>query len=257
MYFNKDSHSIYYEKYGNNDSVVLILPGWGNNRKTFKIMIEYLKLNHTVYIIDYPGFGNSIFPDTDLTIYDYTNIIRDFMKQEDITNPIVIAHSFGGRIATLLAGYYKEKLNKLILIDSAGIKPKKNILKKIKQFSYKLLRKLQYLIPKRKRNIYLKKLFRKFASSDYKSLDNNMYQTFKNIINEDLKYYYKYMEVPTLLIWGEKDKDTPIKDAYYINKQISNSSLIIYPNAGHFSYLTYPTLTNKILNEFISKKDVN
>lgn len=254
MYFNKDTYSVYYEKHGTGDSTILILPGWGDTRKTFKTIIEYLKLNYTVYIIDYPGFGNSIFPDHDLTIYDYANIVREFMEEEKIINPIIIAHSFGGRIAALLSGYYKEKINKLILIDSAGIKPKKSLFKIFKQTTYKLLKKLQYLFPKRKRNIYLKRLFRHFASTDYRALDNNMYQTFKNVVNEDLKYYYKYIDVPTLIIWGEKDIDTPLKDAYYMTKKINNSSLIVYPDTDHFSYLKYPTLTNQILNKFLDEE---
>ena len=85
MYFNKDTYSVYYEKHGTGDSTILILPGWGDTRKTFKTIIEYLKLNYTVYIIDYPGFGNSIFPDHDLTIYDYANIVREFMKKKRLS----------------------------------------------------------------------------------------------------------------------------------------------------------------------------
>lgn len=254
MYFNKDTYSLYYEKHGNKDKTILILPGWGDTRKTFKMMIEYLQINYTVYIIDYPGFGNSIFPDHDLTIYDYTNMIKDFMEEEKIVNPIIIAHSFGGRIATLLAGYYKEKIDKLVFIDVAGIKPKKSIFKLLKQSLYKLLKKIKYIFPKKKRNIYLKRLFKFFASTDYKALDNSMYQTFKNIINEDLKYYYSYIVIPTLIIWGEKDNDTPLKDGYYMNKKIEQSSLIVLPDAGHFSYLTYPTLTNQIISQFLDEK---
>ncbi len=253
MYFNKDNYALYYEKYGNSDSIILILPGWGDTRKTFNMMIDYFKLKYTVYILDYPGFGKSIFPEKDLTIYDYTNIVRDFMAQEQIKNPIIICHSFGGRIATLLAGYYKDLIKKIIMIDVAGIKRRKKIMQLLKQTIYKFLKKLKIFVPKRKRNIYLKRLFRKFASTDYKALDQNMYQTFKNIISEDLKYYYKEINVPTLLLWGEKDKDTPLKDGYYINKKIKNSNLIIYPKVTHYSYLAYPTLTNQIIESFIKE----
>ena len=136
MYFNKDGYSLFYKRYGNSRKTIIILPGWGDTRKTFNKIIDYFKEKYTIYIIDYPGFGNSSFPDYDLTIYDYTNIIRDFMKELNIINPIIIAHSFGGRIATLLSGYYKEEIDKLILIDIAGIKPKKNIFKLIKLFFY-------------------------------------------------------------------------------------------------------------------------
>lgn len=251
MYFKNDNYSIYYEKHGNNSKEIIILPGWGDTRKTFDYMINYLKKEYTIYIIDYPGFGNSSFPNKDLTIYDYTNIIRDFIYNNNIKNPIIIAHSFGGRIASLLAGYYKEKIDKLILIDVAGIKPKKNIFKQLKTFTYKILKRLSIIIPKSKRNIYLKRLFNKFASTDYKNLDNNMYQTFKNIVNEDLKFTYKNIKTKTLLIWGKKDKATPLKDGIYIRKKIVNSSIIVYKDSSHFSYLDNPHLTNKIIKEFI------
>ncbi len=253
MYFKNNECSLYYEKYGNEDKYILILPGWGDTRGTFNYMIEHLKDKYTIYIIDWFGFGNSEFPDYDLTIYDYANVIRDFIEKENIDNPILIAHSFGGRIATLISGYYKDEINKLILIDIAGIKPKKNIFKLIKTYTYKLLKKLSVLIPKRKRNLYLKRLFRHFASTDYKELDNSMYQTFKNVVNEDLKFTYKAIKQEALLIWGENDKSTPLKDGIYMRKNISNSSLIIYPNSGHFSYLDYPILTNKIIDEFLTE----
>lgn len=254
MYFNKDNYSIYYKKYGENNSNIIILPGWGDTRNTFDFIINELSKKYTVYIFDYPGFGRSIFPDNDLTIYDYTNIIRDFIKDKNIVNPTIIAHSFGGRIATLLSGYYKDDINKLILIDIAGIKPKKNIFKLLKQTLYKILRKLKFLIPKRKRNIYLKKLLLLFGSSDYKVLNNNMQKTFRNIVNEDLKFYYKSIKQKTLLIWGQKDKSTPLKDAYYIKENIKNSKLIIYPKVGHFSYLDSPILTTELIINFIENK---
>ena len=82
-----------------------------------------------------------------------------------------------------------------------------------------------------------------------------MHKTFINIINEDLTEYLKNITSETLLIWGEKDQDTPLKDAYKMNNLIKESALIIYPNASHYSYLDYPILTNNIINEFIKEKD--
>lgn len=255
MYFNKDSYSLYFEKHGCGTKKILILPGWGDTRKTFDFMVHYLKTKYTVYIIDYPGFGKSLFPDHDLSVYDYANMIRDFIRKEKIVNPIIIAHSFGGRIATLLTGYYKEQIDKLILIDSAGIKPRKNIFRIVKTYTYKFLKKLKVFVPKRKRNYYLKRLLNIFASSDYKALDKNMYQTFKNIVNLDLKYYLKSIDTKTLIIWGKNDKDTKIRDAYIMNKYIRNSKLYVFDDATHFSYLNYPSTTNQIINEFIESTD--
>ena len=251
MYFKDEKISLYYEKYGNDKKTILILPGWGNTRPTFKNIIEHFKINYTIYIIDYPGFGNSPIPNTDLTIYDYANTIRNFMNKQKITNPILIVHSFGGRIATLLTGYYKEKIDKLIMIDAAAIKPKKTLKQLFKQTLYKSLKKLIQLTPKKIRNNLKQKLFQKFASTDYKNLTPCMQKTFRNIVNEDLTIYLKKIESETLLIWGSLDNDTPLKDAEKMNKLIKNSALIIYKNATHYSYLQYPYLTNNIINEFI------
>ena len=253
MYFNNKDVSIYYEKYGNNKKNILILPGWGNTRTTFTNIINFFKDNYTIYIIDYPGFGNSPIPEKELTIYDYTNLVRDFLDEMQIKNPIIIAHSFGGRIATLLTGYYKEKIDKIIMIDAASIKPRKSIKVLIKQTTYKVLKKLTYLLPKLKQEYYRQKLLKFFGSTDYQNLPNNMHKTFKNIVNENLIYYLKNIESETLLLWGKLDKDTPLKDGYKMNNLIKNSALIIFPKGNHFSYLQYPYLTNKIIFEFIKE----
>ncbi len=253
MYFNNKDVSIYYEKYGDNKKTILILPGWGNTRTTFTNIINFFKDNYTIYIIDYPGFGNSPIPEKELTIYDYTNLVRDFLDEMQIKNPIIIAHSFGGRIATLLTGYYKEKIDKIIMIDAASIKPRKSLKALIKQTTYKVLKKSTYLLPKLKQEYYRQKLLKIFGSTDYQNLPNNMHKTFKNIVNENLIYYLKNIENESLLLWGKLDKDTPLKDGYKMNNLIKNSALIIFPKGNHFSYLQYPYLTNKIIFEFIKE----
>lgn len=247
MYFNYKDITIYYEKHGNNKKSIVILPGWGDTRKTFYYMINFLKEYFTIYILDYPGFGNSIFPNKDLTIYDYTLLINEWIKDLNIEDPILIGHSFGGRIITTLLGFYKHKFSNVIYIDSAGIVSRKR--KKIKTLIYKVLKKIKYILPKKLRNKYTNFLFKKFASHDYKQLNKEMMQTFKNVINTDLKPYLKHINSRVLLIWGNNDKDTPIRDANIMHKSINNSELIILEKAGHFSYLDYPILINSILYE--------
>lgn len=251
MYKYKDI-SIYYEIHGNSNKSILILPGWGNTRNTFLNIINLLKDTYKIYIVDYPSFGNSPIPNKELTIYDYTELIYNFIKDNNINNPIIIAHSFGGRISSILISKYKLKVNKLILIDVAGIK-RINIKLFIKTKLYKLLKKLTYLLPKKIQINTRNKLLNKFSSMDYKDIPNIMKKTFQNIIKEDLRKHYKSISVETLIIWGDKDKDTPLKDAKYLNKVIKNSGLIIYKNANHFSYLNYPYLTNSILENYLKK----
>lgn len=245
MYFKFNDINIYYEKYGISKQTILILPGWGNTRETFKNIINNLKENYTIYILDYPSFGKSSIPKVTLSIYDYALLIKAFITSNNIKSPHIIAHSFGGRITSLLIGYYKIDVKKVILIDVAGIKRRKNINSYLKEKIYKLLKKLTFLLPTKKRIIYQRKLFYNFASKDYQNINTKMQQTFKNIINEDLRKYYKEISNETLLIWGEKDIDTPYKDALLLNRIIKNSALITYKNSYHFPYLDYQ---NNIIN---------
>ena len=253
MYYIYNDIKVRIYKYGNKNKVLLILPGWGNTTKTFYNIINHFKDKYTIYTLDYPGFGKSPIPTKDLTLYNYTDLIINFLKDNKIINPIIIAHSFGGRITTLLTGYYKINISKLILFDIASIRQKKSIKTKLKEKIYKSLKKLIKILPNKEQ--LQNKLINCFGSTDYKSLPPTMHKTFINIINEDLTKYLKYIQSETLLIWGEKDQDTPLKDAYRMNSLIKESALIIYPNASHYSYLDYPILTNNIINEFIKEKD--
>lgn len=243
--------NIYYEKIGSGKENIIILPGWGNTRPTFNLMIDALKKYYNVYILDYPGFGNSSFPNRNLTIYDYAELMQNFINILDIKDPIVITHSFGTRIALILNAKLKIKFKKFIIIDGAGIKKKKCILLKSKQFLYKLLKKLSIIFPKKFKKLYLKKLVNIFGSADYKSLNDNMKKTFSNIVSEDLSYLLKNISSETLLIWGEKDCDTPLKDGIKMNNSIVDSGLIIIKNGTHFSYLDVPFYVNNIIIEFV------
>ena len=249
MYFTYDNITIYYERYGNNKKNIIILPGWGDTRKSFTYMINFLKTYFNVYILDYPSFGKSPPLNKDLTIYDYTLLIHEWIKSLNINNPILIGHSFGGRIITILNGYYHFNYNNIIYLNSAGIKPRIKFKTKI----YKFLKRLKFFLPKKYKNKYLNFLLTKFASNDYKELNSNMYQTFKNIVNIDLKCYLKDIKAKVLIIWGNKDISTPLKDGITMHKQIDNSELIVLDQATHFSYLDYPILINKII--YLQLKD--
>ena len=253
MYIKINNLNLYYEKYGTKKQTILILPGWGNNRITFNYLIHDLKKYFTIYILDYPGFGNSSI-NKDLTIFDYSNIIYQFIKLLNINNPILIGHSFGGRIISILTTKYPLKIKKLLLIDVAGLK-EYNIKLFIKKKIYKLLKFLIQLLPKKNQKKYLNLLFKKYASNDYKLLPNNLYKTFQNIIKIKLNKYYKKINLETLIIWGEKDNITPLKLGIKLNKLINDSTLIPIKNTKHFPYLEKRYLVNKIIYEYL-KKDI-
>ena len=244
---NKENFKYY--KYGNGKKVLIILPGWGDTRKTFDFYINNLKDKFTIYIFDYPGFGNSKFPNKVLTLDDYVIYIKNFIKEKNINNPYIICHSFGCRIAILLISKYRILIDRLIIIGGAGIR-RKSIIRKIKILRYKLLKKLSIFIRKNKKDKYLNNLIKKYGSSDYKELSYKERITFSNIINTDLSKYIKYIYSPTILIWGEKDTSTLLKDGKYMNKKIKDSALITIKKGTHFVYLEYPFYILNIINNF-------
>lgn len=251
MTIDYENIALSYKKYGEGKENIVILPGWGETRNTFLEMINILKIDYTVYIIDYPGFGDTPFPNYNLTMDDYTLLIIDFFKKLNITNPNIIAHSFGGRIAILLSAKYHISIKNLILIDSAGIIPKLTLKKKLRLKLYKTLQSLANRLPNNIRKKAKAYLFNKFSSSDYQALDENMRETFKNIVNLDLTNYLSKIKCNTLILWGEKDIDTPLKDGKLMHKKITNSELIIFPNCTHFCYLENTYVIIKIILCFL------
>ena len=246
-----NTKNFYFEKYGNSKKNLIILPGWGDTRKTFDYYIENLKEKFTIYIFDYPGFGKSTFPNSVLTIEDYALYIKKYIKSNNINNPYILCHSFGCRISLLLIGKYRVPVDKLIIIGGAGIR-RKSLIRNIKTLKYKFLKKISIFLPKRKRANYLNKLIMRYGSNDYKDLNNYQRQTFSNIVNKDLRCYLKYIYCPTLLIWGEKDDATPLKDGILMDKKINNSGLITIKKGTHFVYLEYPFYILKIILEFFN-----
>lgn len=253
MYYFHPLFNLYYQKYGNGKQTFLILPGWGNTRETWYYFINAFQPFFTIYIFDYPGFGKTIFPDFDLTINDYAKVFNDFLDDQKIINPIILGHSFGGRLIILLSSIYKKSFKKIILMDSAGIK-NFSIRKIFRKYLYKFL-KLGKIFFKNKQK-YLRKLLNYFGSTDYKNINPNMQKTFINIVNTNLIKDIKYIHNETLILWGMNDFETPYKDALKFNKSIKNSYLIPINNSGHFPYLDYPNLINKIIYEYI-KEDLS
>jgi len=237
MYFDYNGIRLYYEKYGSGEEKLVILPGWGDTRKTFNRLIRTLEDYYTIYIVDYPGFGNTKFPSFDMTIYDYANLIHEWLNYLDLDNPTLLSHSFGGRIAITLTGYYQYKYEKIILMNSAGVKPKKTIRQKLRTKTYKLLKRLTKLLPKKSRKNLEEKLFNHYSSTDYRTLPNNMKKTFQNIVGEDLTNYLKDIKSECIILWGENDVSTPLKDGIIMNKNISKSKLYIFKDASYFVYL--------------------
>ena len=128
--------------------------------------------------------------------------------------------------------------DKIIFVDSAGIKPRRGLDYYFKVYSYKAIKKaINLVLSKEKATKLITDMRNKSGSTDYNNASENMKKTFINVVNEDLKCHLPNIKVPTLLIWGEKDMDTPLRDAKIIEKLVPDAGLVVFKGAGHYSYL--------------------
>lgn len=221
-----------------NKEEVILLHGWGASIKAFLPVYKYLSKNYRVYALDFPGFGESDEAPSTYKVVDYAKIVLEFINKVGIKSPTLIGHSFGGRVIMKLVGDIGYIPRNIIFVDSAGIKPRRHLNYYLKVYTYKFSKMIvNLLFEENKAKAIILNMQNKKGSSDYINASSSMKNVFVNVVNEDLKYTLKNIEVPTLIIWGEKDLDTPLKDAKLIEKLVKDSGLVVLKGAGHFSYL--------------------
>lgn len=240
--------NIYYEVLGEGNPVIL-LHGWLTDMETMRPIANSLMQNFKVYLVDVVGFGKSDLLTKPINTDEYGDFLDGFCKELKIENPILIGHSNGGRIIINAVGRKLVEPRKIVLIDSAGLKPKRPLTYYIKVGIAKCGKAVLNILPVSKES--KEKIRNKVGSSDYKASSEVLKETMKTILNEDQTENLKNISVPTLLIWGRYDTATPIADGRKMEKLIDNAGLVEYPNGTHFSYLENIQNCNVVLNEFL------
>ncbi len=225
--------NISYQVAGEGD-VVLLLHGWGGEAASFQPVFQWLVQSHRVYALDLPGFGKSQMPPTGWSTSDYARFVAAFLEKFCIPKAHLIGHSFGGRISIILSAEYPEKVDKLILIDSAGIKPPRSA----KYYFRVSIAKIGKLLRRfgKYGNYLANTVLQHTGSKDYQEA-GNMRATLVKIVNQDLRPLLPRIAASTLLVWGENDQDTPVSFGQIMEKEIPDAGLVVLKEAGHFSYL--------------------
>lgn len=221
--------------------------GWGGSKDSFACIASRISHLHDCICVDFPGFGSEPAPKEAFGVEDYARWLKDKLESLSITGKVtLVGHSFGGRVAIMFANKYADFVEKLVLVDSAGIKPKLKINKVIKVILFRFYKKCAKI------GLCSKKHLTRFGSTDWKNLPENMKGTFVKVIKQDLSSFAKTISVQALICWGEKDMDTPLYMARKLHKLIEKSRLIIFKNSGHFSYLENVEEFSSLLINFLS-----
>ena len=238
---------------------VLLLHGWGCSAQMMDSAAKTLSETMRAVAIDFPGhgkMGKAAPPPCPWGVPEYMEMTAEIIRKLDLAPCDIVAHSFGARVAILLASTYPELVGRMVLTGAAGVKKPDSGKKTAKQQAYKTLRGAMNLmekthlfgdLPAKGREA----LVQKFGSPDYRALTPEMRKTFNQVISLDLTENLAQVKASTLLFWGEDDTETPLWMGRMMEEKIPDAGLVTERGTGHFAYLERAEKFNRILRSFL------
>lgn len=217
---------------------ILFMHGWGVDLKAMWPAAERIvKHGFTAHVLDFPGFGDSGLPPAAWTVGDYAKWVIAYLDTQGLDRVHLVGHSFGGRVSLMLGAEYPERIGKIVLSNSAGIKLPPSSRMRAYYLGRKILLGVLSLPglgkQKEQARAYLR---RRFGSTDYLNA-GPLTETFVKVISEDLLPYAKRVQASTLLFWGDRDTDTPLAAGQILESNMPDAGLVLFEGAGHYAYL--------------------
>lgn len=230
--------------------VLVMLHGWGQTLQSLKPLAELLSSDYRVLLLDLPGFGKSLPPDSDWDSTEYAKAVVRHLETQGIIEFDLLGHSFGGRVSLRLAAHFSERVNRLILVASHGLPTPRPLKRRVWLGALGLLRKLL----KSSDSIFGTKLFEnwfvpRFASADYRKA-GILRKIFVKLVTEDATADVQRIVAPTLMLWGENDTETPVELGRRIHALLKQAEMYVFPLHDHHPYSNagHHILTRYILN---------
>ena len=232
--------NVHYIDQGAGEKTVLFLHGWGAPVELYQPIFDLLTgRGYRVLAFDMPGVGGTDEPKQPLKMQDYIQFTLAFCRQLNLTEVILMAHSHGGRIALSLMGDETRPLQckKAVLMGSTGVVLPRSMKTKVKLALYKTAKMLgTNPITKPLFGDLYEEMRDKRSSADYKAASPVMRQTMNNVLRVDLQHLMPKITAEVLLVYGDRDTDTPVLYGQIMEQKIPGSGLAVIQNAGHFSH---------------------
>lgn len=244
---------------------LLLLHGWGHDLHAWDPVMSELEKKYRVWRIDLPGFGKSSLPRTVLKdvvrglpgrewgLRHYAEVVGRFVQAHRLQDVILVGHSFGGRIAILLASGQPRWLKQIVLIDSAGLIPKRTL----KKFTVLVLARvgsfLVRVLPRETKEKLSRRFRLAFGAEDYANA-GLLEPIFLKIIRQDLAPELKDIAVPVGIIWGEEDAITPLEQAHRLEQGIAGAKLVVLPGVGHVPFEEKPAMFLRAFSVVIARE---
>lgn len=244
--------NINYQIKGEGRAIVL-LHGWGGSSASLEKLQDFLAgAGFKVINLDLPGFGESDIPTKPLKLEDYVEYLAQTLTALKLEKPVLLGHSFGGKISMLYAKTYPNKISSLILVNASGIKPNNELKKNTLYYPTKVFGSVFDLPLLKQIKPLIRKLYYKLVVGEHDYVKSGpMQETMKNIIARDLDDELKDIKTPTLVIWGEKDKDTPLWQGQKLATEINDARLEVVADATHGLPLHRPDIVANLTTSFL------
>ena len=217
---------------------LVFLHGYLSCKERFYPQIGYVSRLVRGTAPDFPGFGKSDRIPAAWSVGDYADWLEGFFKEQGIVFPYIIAHSFGGRVA--LKCLARGLIDRAVLTGCAGIVKKRTMAYRIRVGGYRLVKRVSPRFAEAH-----------FGSREYRSLSPLMRESYKKIVNEDLREEAGRIARPVLYLYGERDKETPLSSGRILHECTAGSKLAVFKGCGHFAHLEEPLLFNLAAEEFL------
>jgi pimeloyl-ACP methyl ester carboxylesterase len=230
---------------------LLLLHGWGATKELMAPVAQRLR-GYRIVVPDLPGFGATPMPPQPWGVDAYAQWVLALLDRLGIERAHVVGHSNGGRIAIALAAAHPGRVHRLVLTDSAGIRPHHGPRYHLRVRTFKLMRsssRWQWL-PASTRGSAQRRAAQG-GSADYRAASGSMRATMVRLVNEDLRSRCATLTASTLLIWGDRDAETPLRDARAMERLIPDAGLVVFEGCGHFAYAEQPDRFCRIVDVFL------
>ena len=231
------------------DLPILVLHGWGAHIEAVAPILAALEGDADVIALDLPGFGESEPPPDAWDVDSYGRFIIHFLDEMAVERAHLVGHSHGGRVSIALAADEPERVGRLLLVDSAGIPPKRGWRYRRRVAVAKLGRLIGKLgTPGRRLQDRMRA---RVASRDYLEASEAMRGTLRAVIAADLRDRMPRIAAATLLVWGDRDDDTPLWMGQEMEQLIPDAGLVVLEGAGHYSYADSPGQFGAVARRFL------